>query len=164
MSFSRVIADLPEIHVCVQANAAGLISRVKLSISASFQCEIDEKLSLSARDDLLDWLHAYANKEKHPFPGGPELLAYTSLPPFIERLLQKLPTISFGQVTTYQKAAASIGNPKGARAVGNACGRNPFPLLIPCHRVLAAGNRLGGYTGTGGTSLKERLLKFEGVW
>jgi O-6-methylguanine DNA methyltransferase len=59
--------------------------------------------------------------------------------------------------------AAAAGSPGAARAVGQALGRNPSPIVIPCHRVLAAGGRIGGFTATGGVAVKERMLAAEGV-
>ncbi len=70
--------------------------------------------------------------------------------------LQKIP---FGVTLTYKELAARIGSPKGCRAVANACGANPFPILIPCHRVVACGGRTGGYTG--GLDIKLALLDLE---
>ena len=69
--------------------------------------------------------------------------------------------VPFGRTTTYGELAARIGKPKAARAVGNALGSNPIPIVIPCHRVLQAGGALGGYAG--GLARKERLLTLEGV-
>jgi methylated-DNA-[protein]-cysteine S-methyltransferase len=68
--------------------------------------------------------------------------------------------IPYGQVVTYGELAKRIGQPKAARAVGAANGANPIPVLIPCHRVIAAGGELGGYTG--GLQIKQSLLEIEG--
>jgi O-6-methylguanine DNA methyltransferase len=70
--------------------------------------------------------------------------------------LQKIP---FGETSTYQKLAIKTKNPKASRAVGNACGRNPFPLVIPCHRVLKSDGTLGGFAF--GTPMKQNMLAFE---
>jgi AraC family transcriptional regulator, regulatory protein of adaptative response / methylated-DNA-[protein]-cysteine methyltransferase len=72
--------------------------------------------------------------------------------------LQQIPR---GETRSYAQVAAMIGKPKATRAVGSACGANPVPLLIPCHRVLAAGGKLGGFSG--GLDWKKRLLGIEGV-
>lgn len=72
-----------------------------------------------------------------------------------------LRTIPWGHTASYAEVASMIGRPKAARAVGNACGKNPLPIIIPCHRVLNADGRLGGYTG--GVEIKIALLKIEGV-
>jgi methylated-DNA-[protein]-cysteine S-methyltransferase len=68
-----------------------------------------------------------------------------------------------GKVVTYGELAARIGRPKAARAVGRALGSNPIPIVIPCHRVLAADGSLGGYSGRGGVRTKRALLQLEGA-
>ena len=68
-----------------------------------------------------------------------------------------------GKVRTYKQLAKLIGKPKAARAVANACGQNPHPIAIPCHRVIRSNGELGGYSGKGGTQQKKELLKKEGV-
>jgi methylated-DNA-[protein]-cysteine S-methyltransferase len=67
--------------------------------------------------------------------------------------------VPFGQTTTYGRIAERIGKPRAARAVGNALGSNPIPIVVPCHRVLRAGGALGGYGG--GVERKEILLELE---
>ncbi len=69
--------------------------------------------------------------------------------------------VPFGQTTTYGELAIRIGRPRAARAVGNALGSNPIPIVIPCHRVLRAGGLLGGYAG--GLDRKHALLQLEGA-
>ncbi len=69
--------------------------------------------------------------------------------------------IPFGEVRTYGQVAAGLGRPGAARAVGGAVGRNPVVILVPCHRVVAAGGRLGGFAG--GLERKRRLLAHEGA-
>ena len=66
-----------------------------------------------------------------------------------------------GQTASYGELAERLGIPGGARAIGNACGANPIPLLIPCHRILASGGRLGGFSG--GLDWKRKLLQREGI-
>ena len=66
-----------------------------------------------------------------------------------------------GQTCTYGEMANAIGDPAAMRAVGQALGHNPWPLVVPCHRVLAAGGRLGGFSAPGGTDTKRRLLVLE---
>ena len=65
-----------------------------------------------------------------------------------------------GAVSTYQRIARHIGNPNGARAVGNALATNPFPIIIPCHRAIRSDRSLGGYQG--GLGMKRKLLEMEG--
>jgi len=69
--------------------------------------------------------------------------------------------ISLGKTKSYGEIASAIGNPKAVRAVGGACGANPVPVLVPCHRVLASNNKLGGFGG--GLNWKRSLLKREGI-
>lgn len=78
---------------------------------------------------------------------------------FSQRVWRAVQAIPYGETITYGELARRIGNPKAFRAVGTANGRNPLPLVIPCHRVVAAGGRLGGYGG--GLRLKRRLLDLE---
>lgn len=74
---------------------------------------------------------------------------------------KQIAEIPVGQTSTYSKIAYSIGNPKASRAVANACGQNPFPIVIPCHRVVRSDGGLGGYSGKGGTATKFALLESE---
>jgi len=85
------------------------------------------------------------------------------LPPFTQSVLQACSLLPPGQICTYGDLAKTIQRPKSARAVGQALGRNPVPLIIPCHRVIASGGKLGGFTAPTGTSLKKRLLSIEGI-
>jgi methylated-DNA-[protein]-cysteine S-methyltransferase len=71
--------------------------------------------------------------------------------------------IRSGNVVTYGQIAACIGNPKAARAVGSALGKNPIPLIVPCHRVVASSGNLGGYSAPGGVKTKAALLEIEGI-
>ena len=67
-----------------------------------------------------------------------------------------------GEVRTYKELAIQINRPNSAMAVANACGKNPYPVKIPCHRVIRSDGKLGGYSGKGGTKTKKKLLKNEG--
>jgi methylated-DNA-[protein]-cysteine S-methyltransferase len=80
---------------------------------------------------------------------------------FGRRILQATADIPFGATSTYRGVAAGAGNERAVRAAGNALGRNPLPIVVPCHRVLRTGGALGGYTG--GLERKVRLLALEGV-
>jgi methylated-DNA-[protein]-cysteine S-methyltransferase len=82
---------------------------------------------------------------------------------FRRRVLMAALKIPRGQVATYAEIARRIGQPKAARAVGQALGSNPIPIVIPCHRVLASDGSLGGYSGGKGVKTKVRLLKLEGA-
>jgi methylated-DNA-[protein]-cysteine S-methyltransferase len=86
-----------------------------------------------------------------------------SLTAFQQSVLQAARAVPRGQVSTYGQIARRIGRPKAARAVGQALGSNPVPIVIPCHRVLASDGRLGGYSGRGGIRTKQKLLQLEGA-
>ncbi len=75
-----------------------------------------------------------------------------------------LKTIPKGTVKTYKQVAIAIKSPKSARAVANACGKNPCAPKIPCHRVIRSDGSLGGYSGRGGIKTKLRLLRSENVY
>jgi len=84
---------------------------------------------------------------------------------FREKLYAVLRKIGFGRTVTYGELARELGMTgwEGARDVGEAMGKNPMPIVIPCHRVLAAGNKVGGFSAYGGTTTKQKLLALEGV-
>ena len=68
-----------------------------------------------------------------------------------------------GTTMSYGEIAREIGEPAAAREVGQALGRNPFPIIVPCHRVLAAGGRTGGFSAKGGVATKFKMLAIEGA-
>ena len=74
--------------------------------------------------------------------------------------IKKIPK---GSVKTYKEIALIINKPKSSRAVANACGKNPYPPKIPCHRVIKSDGSIGGYSGKGGKKTKKLLLKKEGI-
>ena len=74
--------------------------------------------------------------------------------------IKKIPK---GQTKTYKDIAVALKKPKSSRAVANACGKNPFLIEIPCHRVIRSDGKLGGYSGKGGIKQKRKLLKEEGA-
>ena len=74
--------------------------------------------------------------------------------------LMKIPK---GSVKTYAQVAKAIGKPLAYRAVGNAVAKNPYPIKIPCHRVIRADRKIGGYSVKGGIKFKKKLLKKEGI-
>ena len=80
---------------------------------------------------------------------------------FQKKVWQELLKIPKGQTRSYKEIAIAIGNPKAARAVANACGKNPYPIKIPCHRAIRSDGSLGGYSGPGGTATKLKLLDEE---
>lgn len=85
------------------------------------------------------------------------------VPAFHQRVYDIALRIPFGQTLTYGQIATQLGEPGAARAVGQALGRNPFAPLVPCHRVLAAGDKPGGFSARGGVNTKFRMLAIEGA-
>jgi methylated-DNA-[protein]-cysteine S-methyltransferase len=79
---------------------------------------------------------------------------------FRRRVLRAINRIPYGQTRSYMEVAASAGNERAVRAAGSACGSNPIPIVVPCHRVLRTGGGLGGYGG--GVPMKRALLELEG--
>ncbi|MBS0621228.1 MAG: MGMT family protein [Verrucomicrobia bacterium] len=131
----------------------GALSRIILASSPTFCCDIPEEGS-----QLLPWLKAYSEKKGTcaEIPWDTCLLT-----PFQKKVLQALQNVPFGEVVSYGKLAEIAGHNGASRAVGTACRLNPFPLLVPCHRVTAAKN-LGGFAY--GTALKQHLLDFERIY
>jgi methylated-DNA-[protein]-cysteine S-methyltransferase len=83
--------------------------------------------------------------------------------PFYAEIYAAARDVGWGETATYGELARRVGTPGAARAVGQAMARNPIPLIIPCHRVLASGNKVGGFSAFGGTRSKQKLLGLEGV-
>ena len=132
--------------------------------------------------DFIDWLKDYtgaevrrdigqlaeAAEQVRQYLAGDRLqfvlpLDLRFLTNFQRRVLTSVANVPAGQVTTYGDLARRIQRPKGARAVGQALGSNPIPIVLPCHRVLAADGGLVGYSGRGGIKTKRFLLTLEGV-
>lgn len=120
------------------------------------------------RSDVLGWqiaeeVREYFARERREFT----LPLAEQGTPFQQRVWAALRQIPYGATRTYGEIAAAAGTPGGAIAVGQANARNPVPLVVPCHRVLGAGNRLGGFMGSSaagpGVELKRWLLRHEGV-
>jgi len=103
----------------------------------------------------------YLNGDQVDFT--PIRLDLTGVSPFYRQVYEAARAVGWGQTTTYGVLARRVGAPGAARAVGQAMSRNPITLIIPCHRVLASGNRVGGFSAFGGTFAKEHLLALEGV-
>jgi methylated-DNA-[protein]-cysteine S-methyltransferase len=122
-----------------------------------------------AGDDLADapdWAQRLVNGLKRFAAGEP--IEFTDVPiavehltPFARKVVAACRRIGWGSVTSYGELAARCGAPGAARAVGSVMARNRYPIVVPCHRVLAAGGRIGGYSAPGGLATKRRLLALE---
>lgn len=88
-------------------------------------------------------------------------LALEEMTDFSRAVLMACAAVPLGEATDYASLASRAGSPQAARAVGNALARNPVPLIIPCHRIVARSGLIGGFSGAGGMSMKKRLLQHE---
>jgi methylated-DNA-[protein]-cysteine S-methyltransferase len=106
-------------------------------------------------------------KFRNYFKGIPvafeEPLDMSAATDFQKRVWRAAMTIPYGEVRSYTWVAEKAGSPHGQRAAGSALGANPLPIIVPCHRVIAADGSAGGFTGGGGLPAKIRLLTLEGV-
>jgi len=119
-------------------------------------------------DPAPDWVVAVARRVAAHLEGAADPLTDVPLdlagcPPFHARVYDVLRGVGPGQTVTYGELAARVGSPGAARAVGQAVAKNPWLLLVPCHRVLGAGGRMGGFSAPGGVATKRRLLSLEGA-
>lgn len=124
-----------------------------------------EKNNLSMNDPAqvllltaITQIDEYAQEQRQWFDLPLDLSSGTEFQQKVWRALQKIP---YGETISYAELADNIGQPKAFRAVANANGKNPFSLVIPCHRVIASDGTFGGYTG--GVDKKEYLLTLEGI-
>lgn len=88
-------------------------------------------------------------------------LAWPECTRFQRTAWRKCRLIAYGNAVTYGELARRVGSPRSARAVGKVMARNPMPLIVPCHRVVAADGRMGGFSAPGGLDMKRRLLQLE---
>lgn len=106
-------------------------------------------------------IRAYAGGEDIDFSGVPVDLS--GVDDFRLAIYDAARKLAFGETTTYGELAKRAGHGGLPRETGQALGSNPVPLVIPCHRILAAGGKIGGFSAPGGSATKERMLKLEGV-
>lgn len=142
-------------RIAVIATAAGLVRVEFLADSSPRIATAGAGAAADMRDRAVAELRAY--------PDGGELacpVVLDGLPPFIRRVLTALRRVPRGRTIGYGELAARAGSPGAARAAGSSCARNPVPLWVPCHRVVASGG-LGGFSG--GLDVKRALLRLEGV-
>ena len=116
----------------------------------------DAEAPESELNGLADRLRRYGRGEPVAFP---DTLDFDGVSPFLRAVWQATREIPRGQTCSYGELAARVGRAGGARAVGQAMARNPWPIVVPCHRVVASDGSLGGYGG--GLHMKERLLSLE---
>lgn len=111
---------------------------------------------------VIDAVAALMAGDKPDLSNAP--LDMAAIPPFHRRVYAVARQIPPGQTMTYGEIAQAMGEPReAARAVGEAMGRNPFPILMPCHRVLGANGKPGGFSAPGGVETKLKMLSIEGA-
>jgi len=138
---------------------AGLIvltlpkSSRKAALSEIKESAADAVEDTSAFSDLPDRLRRYFNGENVSFS---DKLGLDGASPFDRAVWKATVAIPYGETRSYAWVAQQIGRPRACRAVGGALARNPFPIIVPCHRVVASSGSLGGFGG--GLALKQRLL------
>ena len=133
-------------------------------MGATSVLEIPAELSRDAPAwvaDLIRAITAYAAGEEVDFSAVPVDLS--GVDDFRLAIYATARKLQFGESTTYGELAVRAGHPGLARETGAALGSNPVPLVIPCHRILAAGGKIGGFSAPGGSATKEKMLKLEGV-
>lgn len=161
--YTSLRSPIGRLHIA--ATGAGLV-RVSFDQSeASFVAELSRRLkadvvkSADRMSTVVAQLEAYFAGRLRTFdlPIDERLMR-----PFQRSVLTAARSVPAGQVVSYGEIARRIGRPQASRAVGQALGRNPIPIIIPCHRVVSSSGGLGGYTG--GLKIKKRLLKMEGAY
>ena len=111
-----------------------------------------------ALSSTVEQLNEYFSGNRRSFTINLDL----AMPPFYQKVLMTVKKIPYGKTISYKEVDKRAGRPKAVRAAGSANAKNPLPIVIPCHRVLATGGRLGGYGG--GLKIKNYLLNLEGAF
>lgn len=156
--------DTPIGRVFVATTAAGLVrvsfrqSESKFTANLRQQIGADVVKSAVKTKAVVHQLRDYFAGRRRTFNVATDLSHVT---PFQRSVLLAAAKVPPGKVVSYGDIAKRVGRPHGSRAVGQALGHNPVPIVIPCHRVVAAGGGLGGYTG--GLTIKKKLLRLEGA-
>lgn len=126
------------------------------------EAEASESSNLAGfAEDAASRLQAYAAGEQADLDSIP--LDLSGIGPFNLDIYRVARELGFGETVTYGELAKRAGHAGLARETGQALGENPIPIIVPCHRIVAAGGKLGGFSAPGGTRTKERLLALEGV-
>ena len=155
MSTSCTILDSPFGEVLVAWSGRGL-ERVFIGAEAGRRVEPAWRVVADLDCPATRQLREYFEGSRRTFD-LPLVLEEGSA--FRRRVWQALGDIPYGETVTYGEMAARVGSPNGSRAVGMACGANPLPIVLPCHRVVGSGGRLVGFGG--GIAMKAAMLEFE---
>ncbi len=131
---------------------ANAIVRITLAEARRFSCAV---VGTGLASEILGWIDLYSKREQ----GKPLPLNFSSFTPFMKKGLLAIAKIPFGEVASYGEVAFLAGQEKGARAIGNVCNKNPYPLIIPCHRVIQGNGSIGGFAYP--LQMKKAMLDFE---
>lgn len=159
-----------DVGVCALAwNSSGLTG-VQFPEASPEQTEarLSSRAGSVRATDLPDAIATCAQKMRDYFSGAETdfrdvALDMRGLSDFHVRVYTALRETGWGQATSYGALAAAVGEPGAARAIGAAMGANPWPLIVPCHRVLAANGKIGGFSAPGGRATKRRMLQLERI-
>jgi len=147
-----------QLPILVSIQATDKIQKVQLmSHPEGFAYQLEGSFTQHLSNQIVEFLECYIARQPSCFSVLDWLENCT---PFTKQVLHFLTTIPFGKTLKYGEIASMLNSPNSARAVGGACGRNPFPLFIPCHRVLST-KGLGGFSE--GIEIKRNLLDFEKI-
>ena len=152
---TRVI-DSPVGHLVLRASSTGLVS-IDLADVAPASAGSDEPMAMRILDDAARQLGEYFAHRRTDFDLPLDLRGTD----FQRAAWHALMRIPYGTTVSYAEQAAMVGAPRATRAIGSANGRNPIPIIVPCHRVIARDGSLGGYSL--GLHMKRALLALEGV-
>lgn len=128
-----------------------------------------ERHSGNTEADPPPWVRDIIERVRRHLTGEPQDFSdvrfdFSRVPDFVRAVLRATLTVKAGLTATYGEIATAIGQPLAAsRAIGSALGSNPWPLLIPCHRIVAATGKMTGFSGPGGVATKVKLLALEGA-
>jgi methylated-DNA-[protein]-cysteine S-methyltransferase len=142
---------------------AALVRALKMKVAPAERRKLGEVHAGSLFiDRLSNELKRFAAGE--PVDFSRIVIDESHLTTFGRRIVAACRRIPYGQTRSYGQLAAICGSPGAARAVGHVMAKNRYPLVVPCHRVLAAGGTIGGYSAPDGITMKRRLLALEGSW
>jgi methylated-DNA-[protein]-cysteine S-methyltransferase len=164
--FYDLLNDTPLGPVWVAAGPRGLVAVEYDGSESSFRAYLVKHIQGQAQRSSDEVAVAKEQVRKYLLGQSSKLeldVDLSSITPFQRRVLEETRKVPRGQVSTYAEIARRIGNPKAVRAVGQALRRNPIPIVVPCHRVIASDGTLGGYGGSMRSKRKIELLKLEGV-
>jgi methylated-DNA-[protein]-cysteine S-methyltransferase len=152
--------------IFVAVNRRGLVALNFGVTEEQFLAQLDKSKSKAIirssghTAEVMQQVYEYLNGDRTHFDLSVDL---SQVSEFQKGVLLTTLEIPHGQIVTYGEIAKRLGNPKAARAVGQALGHNPIPIVIPCHRVIASNGSLGGYSAGGGLESKAKLLSLEGA-